>query len=164
MSADTGTLATPSPRVRTHGARKLRVQILTRLQRHKLDRRLAAGANPNAGPLVRERARQLLTEENRQGIAASLSRFLDDADSRPRLSSRIPVAREAIRAARRDLEEIVERLSAPSYLCPQGIAQLSLLLTEGSSPLFGTATPAWQLRRPLVAALEGMDRGPVLLA
>lgn len=161
MSADTGALATPGPQVRPDGTTPLRVQILTRLQRRKLDRQLAAGAGPNARPLLRERARQLLTDEARRSIAESLRRVLDDASSPPQqFSSRVPIAREAIRDARRDLEEVIEHLNAPSYLCPQGIAQLSLLLTEGTSPLFGPAAPARQLRWSLQAALEGLDGGP----
>jgi hypothetical protein len=69
---------------------------------------------------------------------------MEDADSQPRpFSSRVPIARQAIRDSRWDLEEIVERLTTPTYLCPQGIAQL---------------------RWSLLAAAEGMDHGPVLVA
>ncbi len=141
------------------------VRIWTRALRHKLDRELAAGADPNADALLQERARQLLTEESRRSLAARLRRLMEDADCQPRpFSSRVPIARQAIRDSRWDLEEIVERLTTPTYLCPQGIARLSLLLAEGTSPLFGPATPPRQLRWSLLAAAEGMDHGPVLVA
>lgn len=165
MSANSGAIATGRPRL---GAARLpspTLRFRIRLGRHKLDRELAAGANPNASDHLRERGRQLVTEESRRSIAASLQRFLDDASSRSgAFSSRVPIAGEAIRDSRRDIEEIIECLNTPSYLCPQGIAQLSLLLTEGTSPLFGPATAPWQLRRSLLAAIQGLDGGPVLVA
>jgi hypothetical protein len=143
----------------------LLVRIWTRALRHKLDRELATGADPNANDLTRERSRQLLTEENRRSLAARLRALMEDADSEPRLfSSRVPIARQAIRDSRWDLEEVIERLTTPTYLCPQGIARLSLLLEEGTSPLFGPATPPRQLRWSLLSAAEGMDHGPILVA
>jgi hypothetical protein len=126
---------------------------------------LAAGTNPNATDELRERARQLVAEESRRFIAASLRRFLDDASSRPRpFSSQVPIAHNAIRDSRGDIEGIIERLDTPDYLCPQGVAQLSLLLTEGTSPLFGPGTPPRQLRRSLLVAVDGLEGGPVLVA
>ncbi|MGN6587756.1 MAG: hypothetical protein ACTHKT_09850, partial [Solirubrobacterales bacterium] len=87
------------------------------------------------------------------------------AGSRPRaFSSRVPIARNAIRDSRGDIEGIIERLDTRNYLCPQGVAQLSLLLTEGTSPLFGSTTPPRQLRWSLLAAVDGLDGGPVLVA
>jgi hypothetical protein len=143
----------------------LSVQIPTRVLRNRLDRQLAAGADPNVSVLLHERARQLLTEENRRAIAARLRALMEDAAAEPRsFSSRVPIARNAIRDSRWDIEEIIEQLTSPAYLCPQGIAQLSLLLAEGTSPLFGPGTPPRQLRWSLLVAAEGMDHGPVLVA
>jgi hypothetical protein len=165
MSANIGAIATGRPRLGSARAPSANLRFRVRLQRHKLDQQLAAGVNPNASDHLRERSRQLVTEESRRSIAASLRRFLDDASSGARaFSSRVPIAREAICDARWDLEGIIERLNSPSYLCPQGIARLLLLLTEGTSPLFGSATRARHLRWSLLAALEGMDSGPVLTA
>jgi hypothetical protein len=143
----------------------LRLRILTRLRRHRLDRQLAEGADPNASPALRERSRQLLSDEGRCQVATGLQGFLDDAfaDSWPP-SSRVPIAREAIRDSRWDIEEVVERLTAPAYLCPQGVARLSILMTDGNSPLFGPSTSAQQLRWGLVAATEALDNGPLLVS
>lgn len=165
MSANSGAIATGRPRLGPARLPSPTLRFRVRLQRHELDRQLAAGANPNAGGCLRERGRQLVTEESRRSIAASLRRLLDDARSRRvPLSSQVPIARDAIRDSRGDIEEIIERLDAPSYLCAQGVAQLSLLLTEGTSPLFGPATPPRQLRWELLAAVQGLDSGPVLVA
>jgi hypothetical protein len=165
MGANSGAIATGRPRLGPARLPSPTRRFHVRLKRHKLDRQLAAGANPNASDCLRERSRQLVTEESRRSIAASLRRFLDDASSgSASLSSQVPIARDAIRASRWDIEEIIERLDAPSYLCAQGLAQLSLLLTEGTSPLFGPATPPRQLRWELLAAVQGLDSGPVLVA
>lgn len=163
MRANSGAIAPGRPRLGPARLPSPALRLRVRLQRHKLDRQLAAGANPNASDRLRERGRQLVTEESRRSIAAGLRRFLDDAScGRVSLSSQVPIARNAIRDSRWDIEEIIERLDAPSYLCAQGLAQLSLLLTEGTSPLFGPATPPRQLRRELLAAVQGLDSGPVL--
>lgn len=165
MSANSGAIATGRPRLRPARLPWPTLRFRVRLQRHKLDRQLAAGVNPNASDRLRERSRQLVTKESRRSIAASLRRFLDDAScGSASLSSQVPIARDAIRASRWDIEEIIERLDAPSYLCAQGLAQLSLLLTEGTSPLFGPATPPQPLRWELLAAVQGLDSGPVLVA
>jgi hypothetical protein len=165
MSADSSAIATARPQLGPARLAPSNVRFRVRLQRHKLDRQLAMGADPNTNALLRERARQILTEKNRRSIAASLRRFLDDASSRPRpFSSRVPIARKAICDSRWDIEEIIRRLNAPTYFCPQGLAQLSLLLTDGASPLFGPGTPPRQLRWSLLNAVEGMESGPVLVA
>ncbi|MGN6815699.1 MAG: hypothetical protein ACTHK3_06385 [Solirubrobacterales bacterium] len=165
MSVDSGALATGRPRLGPARLPSPTLRFRVRLRRHKLERQLAAGADPNATDELRERARQLVAEESRRSIAASLRRFLEDASSRPRpFSSRVPIARNAIRDSRGDIEGIIERLDTRNYLCPQGVAQLSLLLREGTSPLFGSATPSRQLRWSLLAAVDGLEGGPVLVA
>lgn len=165
MSVDSGALATGRPRLGPARLPSPTLRFRVRLRRHKLDRQLATGANPNATDELRERARQLVAEESRRSIAASLRRFLVDASSRPRaFSSRVPIARDAICESRWDIEGIIERLDTPNYLCPQGVAQLSLLLREGTSPLFGSTTPPRQLRWSLLAAVDGLEGGPVLVA
>jgi hypothetical protein len=164
MSAVTDVIAGQSEKVRVTDATPLRTRIRTRLYRHKLDRDLAFRADPNTDPLRRERARDLVGEKTRGRIAASLERLLAEADSPPGpLSSRVPIARLAIRDSRYDLETIVERLKAPAYISPQGVAMVSLLLGDGSGPLYGSdPAHSQELRSAIAVTIDAIDDGPLL--
>jgi hypothetical protein len=165
MSATTETVAAPSGKVRAPAATPLATRVRVRLRRHKLDKRLAAGDEPNLDPLLRERARELVGDRCRRQVAESLELLLEDAGSGPRaFSSRVPPARAAIRDSRADLEAIVARLRAPAYISSQGVAWISLLLGDGASPLYGTLpTHPGELRRALRTVLDAIDHGPVLV-
>jgi hypothetical protein len=135
------------------------------LHRHRLDRELACGGDPNATPLRRERARQLLGDRLRHQLAESLERLLADAERAPApFSSRVPIARAAIRDSRRDLEWVIGRLEAPAYISPQGVAMVSVMLSDGTSPLFGPDPSPRRLRWSLAAVSEAIDHGPIVVA
>lgn len=138
--------------------------IRTFLRRHRLDRELARGGDPNATALRRERSRQLLGERMRGQLADSLERLLADAEKSPGLlSSRVPVARAAIRDSRWDLQAVIARLRSPAYLSPQGVAMVSVMLCDGTSPLFTPDPSPRRLRWCLAAVGEAIDHGPVML-
>lgn len=166
MSATATEIGGPVRKVPTVGASPLRVRVRARLQRRRLDRELASGTDPNTDPARRERARELVGEKTRRQIAACLERLLAEADSAPRgaYTSRMPIARTAIRDSRLDLETIVERLKAPAYISSRGVAMISLLCSDGAGPLYGN-NPAHsqELRRALAAVVEAIDHGPVLV-
>lgn len=138
--------------------------IRTFLHRHRLDRELARGGDPNATALRRERCRQLLSNRIRHQLAESLERLLADAE-RPAatFSSRVPVARAAIRDSRWDIEWVVERLKAPAYISPQGVAMVSVMLCDGTSPLFTPDPSPRRLRWSLAAVSEAIDHGPIVV-
>lgn len=165
MSATAEATRSANRKVRTLGAVSLRTRVQTRLHRNTLDRELAAGNDPNSGTVRHERARELVGEKTRRQFAAGLERLLAEADSGPRgFTSKVPIARAAIHDSRGDLETIVERLKAPAYISPQGVAMASLLLTDGASPCYGKDPASSQeLRRALEAAVEAIDHGPVLV-
>jgi hypothetical protein len=143
----------------------LGTRIRVRLNHHRIDRELARGADPNTDPLRYERARELVGDESRRRLGAGLEGLLAAADTGPiRFSSKVPVARLAIRESRPDIETIVERLSPPAYLSPQGVAMVAVLLADGAGPLYASAaTPSPELHRALETVVHAIDNGPVLV-
>lgn len=165
MSATAEATGRPGHKARSAGASSVSNRVQARLHRSRLDKALASGADPNTDPLRRERAGQLVGEKRRRKLAASLEGLLAEADSAPRpFTSKVPIARAAIRDSRWDVETIVERLKAPAYISAQGVAMASLLLTSGTSPCYGTDRASSQeLRWALQATVEAIDHGPVLV-
>jgi hypothetical protein len=165
MSATAEVTRSPNQKTRGAGASSLTNRLRARLHRHKLDKALAYGADPNTDSLRRERAQELVGEKKRHEIAACLERLLVEADSPPHglFSSRVPIARAAIRDSRWDLETIVERLKAPTYISPQGVAMLSLLIYDGAGPLYGSHYSARCLRWRLATVVDAIDHGPVIV-
>jgi hypothetical protein len=166
MSARLEVTGRPGQNVRGARTSSLSNQVRARLRHHKLDKSLASGADPNTDSLRRERARQLVGEKTRHEVAAHVERLLVEADSPPRglFTPRVPIARAAIRDSRWNLETIVERLKAPAYISPQGVAMISLLLSDGAGPLYGN-NPAHsqELHRALDTVVDAIDNGPVLV-
>lgn len=150
---------------RAPGGASLRTRVQIRLHRRRLDRELASGADPNAEALRYQRARELVDEQTRMRIAASLEGLLSEATSGPRgFSSRAPVARVAIRDSRASLDTVLERLNTAAYISAQGVAMISLLLCDAASPLYGdNHTHRKELRQALEIVVEALDHGPVLV-
>jgi hypothetical protein len=165
MSASTEAFHGASWKARRTLPTPLRIRIWTRLYRGRLDRELVSGADPNLDPLRHERARQLVGEEWRRRSATSLERLLAEADSPARrFTSKVPIARAGIRDSRRRLDTIVERLRAPAYISPQGVAMITTLLADGAGPLYGSGTADSEvLDRALEMTLHAIDNGPVLV-
>jgi hypothetical protein len=165
VSASTEVLERTSPKVKPPGSAPLRTRIQIRLRRHRLDRELISGADPNTDPLLRERARELVGERCRGQIAESLEHLLATADASIRpFTSRVPIARAAIRDSRSELEIIVERLTTRAYISARGVAMIGALLADGASPLYGNDPANLRvLRGALCAALESLENGPMLV-
>ncbi len=139
---------------------KLKAMLHTR----RLDQELASGADPNTDPLRHQRALELVEEETRRRIAANLRRALAEAEApRSPFSVKAPIARAAIRDSREDVEDVADRLSDPTPVSPQGVARARMLLTDGTSPLYGEETTAPQLRWSLAATAEAIDHGPAMM-
>jgi hypothetical protein len=165
MNASTEAIPRTDPKVGRVPRTPAGIRIQTRLHRGRLDHELVSGADPNHGPLRRERARQLVGEEWRRRCAASLEGLLAEADSPPRaLNPKVPLARAAIRDSRGGLDTLVERLRAPAYISPQGVAMITVLLGDGAGPLYGSGTSDSEvLGRALDDTLHALDNGPVLV-
>lgn len=111
---------------------------------HHLDEELARGASPDAtGPLAL-RAQTLARESFRRGLARSARQILAEAvrppSARPALGPAVPVCRARIRAVAAELTELIDRLQLPGPVSVRGVAQVSVLLGDGSGPLYHPAS------------------------
>jgi hypothetical protein len=106
----------------------------------RLDRELAAGAEPESRPDLAARAMRLTSRRFRHGLAAGLRRAADP----PRtgmLKLAVPVrAGQADRAAG-EMLQLAARLDSDAPLGARGIARLTGLLSDGASPLYREAAP-----------------------
>jgi hypothetical protein len=112
-------------------------RVRARLHADSLDRELAAGVPPESDVLVALRARRLARIGTRETLARSVERLLDASrtcDERRTRTSMAVLPR--IVCARADLEALVERLRAPAPLSARGVADVSLLLRDGSGPIY----------------------------
>ena len=115
------------------------VRVRTWLHRHKLDLKLAGGADPNLDPMCRQRALELLDPESRRRLAFSLEELSPQPSS--------------------EFDLLVERLRVPAPVRPQGVAKARLLITDGAGPLWGMGREA-ELSVAAVEVLDGLDHGP----
>jgi hypothetical protein len=76
--------------------------------------------------------------------------------SAPRLWARVPVHRKAALAAAHELDELAGPLLSPRPLAARGVAQVRLLLVDGSSPLYFSRAEV-DLRAAVARALEDLN-------
>jgi|SRR5580658_9647859 hypothetical protein len=120
----------------------------------RLDRELAAGTSPEASAVLAARAARLTSTEFRRDLAASLRRMLvaagqparAGAAQRPGLGGarppRVPVRTPRISQTAPRLAELASRLLEPGPVPVRGVAMVTLLLTDGTGPLYREASRA----------------------
>jgi hypothetical protein len=102
-----------------------------------LDRRLATGTSPDASPQLARRADVLRGWRVRHQLADSLEHVLMEALAPGRDNgAAVPVQRDAVLAAQRDVLRLVRALRSEPAAPVRAVATVSLLLTDGSGPLF----------------------------
>jgi len=124
--------------------------------RLSLDRRLAEGEDPGCSPKLARRAQELIRRRNRRSLSEGLVRVVGDASRAPRVrrGATIPVQREAVLEARRDLLRLAAALRDEPAPDVRAIAEASVLVTDGGGPVF-VPHPEGTLRR---AALRAASR------
>ena len=120
--------------------------LLTRIKaatgRATLDRRLAHGTDPSATQEMACRAGVLHRGRVRHALADGLEHVVLEAEHPDhRFSAAVPVARDEVLAARDELLRVAGLLRAEPPGGVRGIAEVSLLLTDGSGPLFAEHPP-----------------------
>ena len=133
---------------------RLVVRLRARARRLKLDRALAAGADPSTSPLLAARAAQLVDPSTRQRIAACLEQFASTAD-RPRSRVQTLPLRGAVRPNQEALLELARTLRHPQLYYARGIAMLELILADGTGPAYTDPTGEG-LARQLALAVQGL--------
>ena len=123
-------------------------RVLARSRAARLDRDLASGMSPEASPALAARAIRLTSTGFRRDLATSLQRILAAAgepSAVPRSPAaaarppRIPLSLEQVRRSAPLLAALASRLAEPGPVPVQGVAMVSLLLADGTSPLYHEA-------------------------
>jgi hypothetical protein len=115
-----------------------------RFQRRRIDRELAAGADPKSTPYRHRRACELTAERERGRLARTIDHLLARSETPPSLTI-APINWRGVRASRARLRRLAERLRGTADVTPQGVARAEVLLTEADSPLY---TPGGELSFP----------------
>ena len=118
----------------THAPLSLRARVFVR--RGKLDRLLAAGADPSWDPEFGLRARQIIAPRRRRVLAESIEQAVRDAHRPPRWSCAAPLDRGAVRAATPELSALALDLTVEAAPAAQGVALATQLLRDPDSPLY----------------------------
>lgn len=105
---------------------------------HDLDDQLARGADPMESDELSLRVGQLSSERSRRRFECALRGAVELADRPfdPLRTGAPSIRRAEVRANRELLLELADRLRAGGPLGVEGLAITSLLLGDGSSPLF----------------------------
>jgi hypothetical protein len=112
-------------------------RVRARLRARTLDRALAAGAPSESAPAVALRARRLTETSKRAELARTLSQLVSRARraSSP-AATQVPIARRAVLDAIEELSELASELVAPGPVGASGVAQVQLLISDGTGPLY----------------------------
>jgi hypothetical protein len=136
---------------------RLRDRLAARLVTRRLDHQLARGIAPETHAALTLRAQALGKPRSRTGLAQGLMLALNSARfPAAGWTARVPVAHKQVLAAAGELEELAERLLAPGPVGSRGLAQVSLLLSDGCSPVFWHRAPE-ALSQAAARALEALD-------
>ena len=140
--------------------RLLRDRLCACVRSGSLDYALARGVSPDSSAALSLRAHRLIGPRVREPLARELAALVKEA-SGPRYlrDPRVPICRGAVINAAEMLGEVADRLVAPAPVDARGVAQLVILLRDGTSPLFNPAR-AERLEVAFSSALEALE--PVL--
>jgi hypothetical protein len=132
----------------------LRVRVST--QSTALDNELARGASPMHSRELALRARQLVEPKRRERLASALESLCEHAQRASSTTSIVPLPRREITEAGASLLALAQRLRDPAPIYAGGAAMISVLLRDGTGPVY-TAGAGPELRRGLRAAAAALD-------
>lgn len=134
-----------------------RVRLEARLHAWSLDVALAAGVSPDSGAALSLRAHGLIGARCRARLSREITDILRRADqARSPFDPTVPLCRGKVRGAGAALEALADRLQSPDPVEARGIAQVRLLLTDSSSPLY-SQPHADDLRDVVRTALDALE-------
>lgn len=115
-------------------------RIVARVRSFTLDHELARGASPESSVRLALRAQRLTGMRERRMLAHGIRHLLDSTGRPARTAGSVrplvSVRREQVRAAAPELEALADRLLRPAPVPARGMAQISLLLHDGSGPVY----------------------------
>ncbi len=115
-----------------------RDRLRARLRTAALDRRLAAGADPDRDVALALHARRLLDPVARRRLADSLLRSVALSGVRQSVASPRPAIPVHVAHCAPLLEALADRLAGDRVVTPRGVAAVRVLLTEGDGPLYAS--------------------------
>jgi hypothetical protein len=134
-----------------------RDRVVARLRAGWLDRELAAGVAPETDAALALRAQRLIGPGPRRALGRQVERLVRDAHSVGHwVVAPIPPRRREVLDASDDLNALADRLLAPDPVAVRGVAQVRVLLSDGSGPLyfFGASE---RLRSAVRRALRSLE-------
>jgi hypothetical protein len=135
----------------------VRDRLAARWTASRLDGELARGIAPAARPALALRAQALGEHAARAALAQALRLALCAARQGPRTrGARLPIRRGEVLAAAVELDQLAERLVAPGPVGARGLAEVSRLVRDGSSPLYWRGAVE-NLRAVAIRALDGLE-------
>ena len=141
--------------------------IVARWRSLTLDAELANGAAAEDQRLRLVRARQLTSPRYCEKLAARweslLSRSLSPKAQRRPGGAAIPVQHRHVAAAQAEIRRLIETLREGGAVPARGAAVASLLLTDGTGPVFNPAQ-AYRLKRAVLFAANQLDPQTLLRA
>jgi hypothetical protein len=134
-----------------------RERLAARLRAWQLDTAIANGADPDSSAVLSLRANKLISRPMRRRISRSVRSLLQHSRRPPHpIHEGAAVCWREVVRARPLLAELAARLAGTVPVDARGVAQLQLLLTDGTSPLFDRSS-ACQLQAALAAVLETLE-------
>jgi hypothetical protein len=131
--------------------------VVARVLAPTLDRQLAAGRAPESNRFLALRAQKLVTMATRSRLARDWQHLVTMAHRGPGgLSTRASLCRERIVACESEVVGLIESLLTPYPTSARGVAMASLLLSDGTGPLFNRRS-ATELRPSLQAVMAELD-------
>jgi hypothetical protein len=117
-------------------------RTLARLRATSLDRQLASGTPPGWNRPLAARARYITGTERGQTLVTDWKHLLD-ACTQPRAARtlRTPLCRDRILAAEADIHDMLAAISEARLESAAGVAMASLLLRDGTGPLYNRHCP-----------------------
>jgi hypothetical protein len=138
-------------------AGRRRVGIRARLRRFQLDVALAHGTDPWSAADLLVRASRLSSLSERQKLSAGLLQLVSLAERRRRSSPYIGVRHRLVLEQRESFVVLAERLGQPEPVDVLVVAQVAVLLSDPSSPVYQGGKPPQELAEVTTRCLERLD-------
>jgi len=131
---------------------------MSRLLGSSLDNQLASGRPAESSRLLAARAAAIVSPPVRDELSRSWRNVLSTArgTAQSPLARRMPMCRNRILDAEHDVEEMLKVLTSDLPLSAQGVAMSSVLITDGTGPLYNQRSPI-DLHLALMDARRQLD-------
>jgi hypothetical protein len=114
------------------------LSLLARFRARELDSQLAAGLSAESSDLLFAHAVRIARPGSCAALASGLRKAVSAAQKPKGLSNRAPLRRGDILGAQESLFALAERLERAGPIHARGVAQVRMLLGNGSGPLYRT--------------------------